>query len=537
MKPFPILIGAALFEALKGRIPGLSHVVAPGVVDALLTSVSGTLSGICATVVYERHKEATNRAFAERNHNLRLGFAAALRKALASTRASIPPDALDSRLGARFDHWDANLALASDRENLDRLIPPLLEEELFAASTGWASGPEAEEALGALLQSWLTTDVALARSWTKGDVRKFAARVLPFCFAEFSRAAIADTEGPLFRAFVVNGQNQLLRDVGDLAASVEAQAELGRRHTTNEADRVIGTLAPFLAQPAASRPADWFQPPIFVPRQDLLRRIGDALLGDPAGPRVVSVWGLPGSGKSTVCERFAFDQRERFPGGYARLRLDPQTPDSAEKLCDVLCERFGIKGGKSQLAGLLAATLREPRTLVHIENADGDESARAAARLAHQLPGCAILISGRQARLGESVRWERVHVEEFSPAQALEQLTAELGRAARNAEESRQWQRLFVRCGHLPLAIHLCAGALRTRTVDEILERLLELGPVDPADPVSGLRAAFELSWGLFASHGTRPAAPEDGDPRWTDAMAAFAAAPPTGVGRTLGAR
>jgi tetratricopeptide (TPR) repeat protein len=135
------------------------------------------------------------------------------------------------------------------------------------------------------------------------------------------------------------------------------------------------------------------------------------------------------------------------------------------------------------------------------------------------------------------MRWERVHVEEFSPAQALEQLTEELGRSPRNREDLGQWQRLFVRCGHLPLAIHLCAGALRTRTVDEILERLLELAPRDDADPVSGLRAAFELSWGLFANHVQRPqpVAQED-DPAWTGALGAFSAAPLTGVGRKLGA-
>ena len=526
MKPFPILIGATLFEALKSHVPGLGHVVPPEVFTALLTSVSGTLAGICATVTWERRKEAANREFAAKNHHLRLGFAEALRKALASTRAAIPADALDSRLAARFDHWDANLALASDRANLDRLIPPLLEEDVVAASTGWASGPEAEKALGELLQSWLTRNPALARSWTAEDARKLAAQVLPFCFAEFSRAAIAD-DGPLFRAFVVNGQNQLLRDLGDLASLIEKHA-----------DRIIATLAPFIAPPSTVRPADWLEPPNFVPRPDLLRRIAGALLTDPARSRPVSVWGLPGSGKSTLCERFASDHRGDFPGGYARLRLEPQTPATAEKLRDALCERYGIKGAPSQLTDRLAATLREPRTLIHIENADGDDAARAAAGLALQLPGCAIMISGRQATLGEAIRWERVHVEEFTPPQAMRQLSDELRHGPRNHDEARQWERLFARCGHLPLAIHLCAGALRTRTVGEILERLLELTPTDPGDPVPGLRAAFEISWGLFASHANRPhqTSPEEDGAKWTGALCAFAAAPLTGVGRKLGA-
>lgn len=73
MKAFPILIGAALFEALKGHLPGLGHVIAPEVVNAMLTAASGTLAGICGTVTYERHKGEADREFAERNHNLRLG--------------------------------------------------------------------------------------------------------------------------------------------------------------------------------------------------------------------------------------------------------------------------------------------------------------------------------------------------------------------------------------------------------------------------------------------------------------------------------
>ncbi len=161
--------------------------------------------------------------------------------------------------------------------------------------------------------------------------------------------------------------------------------------------------------------------------------------------------------------------------------------------------------GESDPAAVLAARLQQPRTLVHIENADSAAAAAPLAPLVARLAGCALVISGRFQGLGDAAGWAQLRLQTFDEATALDQLRQELGGTLPVGAGD-----LVRALGYLPLAIHLAAGHLRTgRSVAGFLgllqaQRLAVVHP-DPADPTSQadreravLSTTFNLSLGLL---------------------------------------
>ncbi|NMQ19063.1 hypothetical protein E4P82_07510 [Candidatus Competibacter phosphatis] len=236
---------------------------------------------------------------------------------------------------------------------------------------------------------------------------------------------------------------------------------------------------------------------VFAGRQAELARLEQVLLRANGGTRTVavcSVQGMAGVGKSYLVDRFYALHEADFPGGYLRLALDPRQPLEAETLLGRLRDLLQLPAGAD-----LSARLQQPLTLVHIENVDSRETARAVAQAVQRLADCPMAVSGRFQHLGESTNWARVPLRPFEEDAALDQLSQELEKTA----TTRDYGELVRALGYLPLAIHLAAGHLRAgRSVAGFLGLLRKAGLCldhpDPADPNRLLSATFELSLDLL---------------------------------------
>ena len=123
-----------------------------------------------------------------------------------------------------------------------------------------------------------------------------------------------------------------------------------------------------------------------------------------------AVQGMPGVGKSYLCDQFYQTNRGSFPGGYIVLSLAPGSQATAESLLVELAARLRLDVAAHLQALAVTARLRQPRMLLHIENVDDEALAAAVVALTQQLVGCAVLVSARQQDVGLSslLHWERV---------------------------------------------------------------------------------------------------------------------------------
>jgi len=292
-----------------------------------------------------------------------------------------------------------------------------------------------------------------------------------------------------------------------------------------------GRLIWWIQTPPAPSPVHPRVEDVFAGRQTELVRLEQVLLRANGGVRTVavcSVQGMAGVGKSYLVDRFYALHKAAFPGGYLRLALDPRQPWEAEELLRRLRDLLQLPADAD-----LSARLQQPLTLVHIENADSWEAARAVAQAIQCLAACPVAVSGRFQHLGESAGWSRIPLQPFEENAALDQLGQELELGAPAA--AKDYGELVRVLGYLPLAIHLAAGHLRAgRSVAGFLSLLrqkgLHLEHPDPADPNRLLSATFELSLDLLREQlGT------DAD-RLLPAFHALGHGPANGFGASLGA-
>ncbi len=300
------------------------------------------------------------------------------------------------------------------------------------------------------------------------------------------------------------------------------------------AERLEGEPALLLGRPTG----------VFVGRQTELAFLQGRLCaqGGELRPVVVcAVQGMPGVGKSYLCDQFYQANRGAFPGGYIVLSLAPGSQATAETLLVELAARLRLDVPASLQAQAVAARLRQPPMLLHIENVDDEALATAVVALTQQLVGCAVLVSARQQDVGLSsrLRWERVALSPLPKDEGLEQLTQEF-RPPKNPQEASQFQQIVAELGALPLAIHLIASRLaRGQRLDSLLKDLqtqaLTHKAVDP-----GERSRQLLAGAITASiRALEHALQEDGDPELTPeqvapALAGFAQGPAAGVGDSL---
>jgi tetratricopeptide (TPR) repeat protein len=308
----------------------------------------------------------------------------------------------------------------------------------------------------------------------------------------------------------------------------------------------LGPLRPMPERDASAEPAPASPPPsspgaasahprvaeLFVGREDELARVAAALFPASGTRRPVVVSGMPGVGKSYLVDRVFFENRDRFPGGYHKLALDPANPGAAADLMAALRDRLQLPATAAPANALLT-----PLALLHIENADNFAAGRLVAEFCAALPGCAIVVSARFPDLGFAAGWPAVPLQPFDEKGSLAQLTAELGP---DAPSRKDWPALAEALGHLPLALHLAAGYLRRNSAAEFLSLLrrknLALGGLDPADPAflqrsrALLSEAFDLSLDMLRQQGG-----PSGE-AWRAGFAALGYLPASGFGASLGA-
>ncbi len=281
----------------------------------------------------------------------------------------------------------------------------------------------------------------------------------------------------------------------------------------------------------------------FVGRIRELEELKAALLPSERRPVLIcAVHGMPGVGKSYLAERFAELHRESFPGGCARLVLNPSTLPSMEALLGELGEQLGLPAG-GHMAERCRERLLRPLSLLLVENIDSREAAGVAGRLVAALPGCPVLVTGRFQGFGNEGGWTRIEVETFDEKTALHLLEQEL-RPPADERERKDYERLVSALGRLPLALHLAVGYLRAgHSVESFLSKLreshFELEPVSPVNPLlmkDRARAIIRGTFGISMELLRRQLGKSDKAERLLAGLAALGEAPLSGFGRGLGA-
>jgi len=235
------------------------------------------------------------------------------------------------------------------------------------------------------------------------------------------------------------------------------------------------------------------------------------------------------------------DHADAFPGGYLRIVLDPKSAAPCETLLEELADRLQIQGGAESVQWM-RERLRQPRTLLHIENVDSPLAEIAAGLLLQQLPGATAIVTGRVQDLGLALGWHQIRLAPFDEGTALQQLWGELGWEPAVAEKADHHE-LVRHLGCLPLALHLAAGHLRSgRSAAGFLRALrhrrLALTPADRIELAVGVveevRRVLATSFALSLELLREEIGPEAN--RLLAGLHALGHAPLTGFGRSLGA-
>lgn len=174
----------------------------------------------------------------------------------------------------------------------------------------------------------------------------------------------------------------------------------------------------------------------------------------------VAISGLPGVGKTSLAVAVGHRLRAATPGGqlYADLRGRAEAIDPGRVLSFLLLS-LGVRGSDiaedlSDRAAQYRATAGARRTLIVLDNA-GDVS-----QIRPLLPGrnSLVLITSRH-ELVDLDGAHHIRLAPPSPDEAFALLSRILG-SSRVEREHSAAQELLAHCGHLPLAIRLCAAAV-----------------------------------------------------------------------------
>lgn len=259
--------------------------------------------------------------------------------------------------------------------------------------------------------------------------------------------------------------------------------------------------------------------PGFVGRQEHLASL-DQLLGDGGDvPRVATVSGTAGVGKTALAVHWAHRVRARFPDGQLYLDLrgfdptdGPVNPLEAVRVfLDALAvPTQRIPSGLTEQIGLFRSLVADRRILVVLDNARDAEQVRPL------IPGAAaarVVITSRNPLVGlvaaEGAR--SVTLDAFDPVEAHELLTSRLG-AGWAGDDPATAAQVIERCGGLPLALALLAARLlahRGFTLQELAGELRTA--TDPLevmangqDRATDLRQVFSWSYLTLSDAGRR---------------------------------
>ncbi|MEU7928412.1 BTAD domain-containing putative transcriptional regulator [Micromonospora sp. NPDC049801] len=265
-----------------------------------------------------------------------------------------------------------------------------------------------------------------------------------------------------------------LREVERAVLGGETDYELDPRAATQPAD----------VTPADYRPARLLPPDIgdYTGNRPLLDRLQEIVTAEPddgnAAPRIISVSGTGGVGKSALAIRVAHATKDFFPDGqlYARLNGN-NTPLGAAQVLERFLRALGvphvmIPGGIEERAETLRALLSGRRVLMVLDEVADEEQVRML--VPNSAPSVVILTSRR--RLTALPAAHHVECPLLEPSDSVE-LLAQIAGPGRIYAEPTQALRLSSMCGHLPLALRAAGGRLLIRphwTVARMAERFAD---------------------------------------------------------------
>jgi DNA-binding SARP family transcriptional activator/tetratricopeptide (TPR) repeat protein len=302
---------------------------------------------------------------------------------------------------------------------------------------------------------------------------------------------------------------------------IAAEPALAGPAATNGAqDDRFRTAAPVPGMSGGSGPHGWVTPaqlphdlPGFVGREREMGHMRTLLQTAGPGARtvVLMIDGIAGVGKTTLAVHLAHQVAGSFPDGqlYVNLRgFDPDNlPMTPGDALGYLLQGLGIEprqipAGLPAQAGLYRSVLSGRQILVVLDNAATADQVR------HLLPGtgsCAAVVTSRN-RFGGLVATDgtrRLTLDVLTAAEALNLLASAIGTERVDAEPLAAGK-LARFCGHLPMALSICAEHLAARPhlmLAELARRIADeqerLDLLATEDDAVAVRAA--LSWSYRA--------------------------------------
>ena len=224
------------------------------------------------------------------------------------------------------------------------------------------------------------------------------------------------------------------------------------------------------------------------------------------GPVVIVLEGTAGVGKTTLAIQLAHSVCSQFPDGqlYVNMRgFDPAgRPMTAGEALRGFLDALGVApksvpAGVDDQAALYRTVLAGKRVLIVIDNARDADQVRP---LLPGSPGSLVLVTSRNQLCALAAEAARpLHVEPFTPDEALELLASRLG-AGRVEREPQAADELSTLCARLPLALSVAAAHAEMRPgfplealTSEFRSRGLDL--LETGDPATTMRTVFFQSY------------------------------------------
>jgi DNA-binding SARP family transcriptional activator/tetratricopeptide (TPR) repeat protein len=221
---------------------------------------------------------------------------------------------------------------------------------------------------------------------------------------------------------------------------------------------------------------------------------------------VTLICGLPGAGKTALALGAAHRIADRFPDGQLFVDLRGYThgaaPMEPAEALERILRSLGVGGDAippdpAQRAALLRSRTANRRFLLLLDNAAAEDQV---APLVLGAPGCHTLITSRR-RLTALDQLHTVLLDGLPTSEAVALLRNAAGTGRLASTPAADLRDVVGMCGHLPLALRIAAGRLRSHpelTAAELAERLREhitrLGELDagPRSVAAGLDLSYQ---------------------------------------------